>query len=109
MDDDDENNEFIYYLMLVTRRLESELSSYRNPKEQYRIVNSPIPSMRLIQNITNVGIRIISPWTWKETYKGKDKKEHLKMIKDFKRITPILNSRSATYKQKYQYMLYMVD
>src|SRR5690606_37958938 len=44
---DDDDNDWIMFLMLETRRLESELSSYRDIGEQWRIIKSPIPSLRL--------------------------------------------------------------
>jgi hypothetical protein len=103
--DDDKDEKFIWYLMLVTRRLQSELASYRSVSEQYKILNSPIPSMRIVQNTTNLISSLAQPWNWNE----RDSKDKLKIARDFKRLTPILNSTTTTYKQKYQYMLYMID
>jgi len=101
-DDDDER---IWFLMLINRRLQSELSSFRSLSEQYKILESPIPSMRMLENATRVIGDIAQPLNWNE----RDSKDRLKIIKDFKKITPIINSTNSTYKQKYQYLIYMTN
>lgn len=104
-DGDDDDNPFIYFLLLQTRRLQSELASYRNWNEQYRILNSPIPSVNILRNGTNLIGRVFDPVSWNETYETGARKGQLKIGRDLEKILPILNSRNITYKEKYQFIL----
>lgn len=106
MDDDDE---LTYFLLLEIRRVESELASYRDPREQYRIFNSPIPSVRMLQNGTNFLSRLITPYNWDETYKSGSRKGMYKIQRDLEKLLPILNSRSIPYQEKYEYLVNMTD
>lgn len=104
-DDDDDISEFTYFVLLEIRRLESELSSYRDIGEQYRILNSPVPSANMLQNITNLFGRIINPTKWDERYKSGDRKDMLKIQREFNKLVPILNSRNVSYKEKLEFIL----
>lgn len=108
-DDDDVSQKMMYFLLLETRRLESELSAYRDPREQYRITSSPIPAIRTLENATNLIDRIITPPKWGDRYKAGERKGMLKFYRDIERLTPILNQTSITYKEKYQYIQNMTE
>ena len=108
-DDDDTSQKFMYFLLLQTRRLESELSAYRDPREQYRITSSPIPAIRTLENATNLIDRIMTPIKWGETYKAGERKGMLKFYRDIERLTPVLNQTAITYKEKYQYIQNMTQ
>tara|TARA_R110000822_G_scaffold73853_14_gene177643 strand:- start:167 stop:1123 length:957 start_codon:yes stop_codon:yes gene_type:complete len=105
----DDDDKFLWFLLLQTRRLESELSAYRNINEQYRIFNSPIPSVRMLQNATSLLSRLINPNEIGEKYKSGPRKGTYKIYRDATRLTPILNSTNITYKEKYEYILNMTN
>jgi hypothetical protein len=105
MSGDDDDDKFAYFLLLETRRLESELSSYRNWNEQYKILESPIPSVNILQNTTSLIGRIADPTSWGEVYKSGERKGELKVIRNIEKLTPVLNARNVTYKEKYEYII----
>lgn len=100
-EDDPDNEKFMYFLLLQTRRLESELSSYRSITEQYRITKSPIPGVRTLENATKL---IIQLYNIDEVYTTGPRKGQYKVRRAVEKLTPILNSRSITYKEKYEFI-----
>lgn len=103
-DDDEEDKKFRWFLLLQTRRLQSELSAYVNPIEQYRILNNPIPSLRIVQNATSLVYRLINPRLIGEKYVQGKRKGQFKIQKNFERLLPILNSTNISYKEKYEFI-----
>ena len=102
---DDDDDKFMYFLLLETRRLESELAAYRDPREQYRILESPIPSVRMLQNGTTLMGRILDPTSWDEVYKSGSRKGEYKIRRNMEKLVPILNSRNVSYEEKYDYIV----
>lgn len=103
--DDDDDNSALYFSMLVTARLNSELSSYIDPRQQYKILKSPIPSMRIVQSLTSIAGTILMP----HTIGDRDSKGALKIGKNLEQLVPIMNLRRTSYKQKFQYINYVTN
>lgn len=103
--DGDDDDSVLWYTALVAARLNSELMSYIDPRQQYKILKSPIPSMRVVESLTSILGTAITPWSVTD----KDSKGNLVIVKDLKSLTPIINLKKTTYKQKYQYINYITN
>lgn len=105
-DGDDDDN--IYFWIYVTRRLESELSQFRDPRELNRMIQNPIAANRFIQNSFNAISDIISPLNFNPEgneqffdYLSENKKGENKLLKDVKKVTPFYSQMDKNYKQLY--------
>jgi len=103
--DDDDDDSALWYIALITARLNSELMSYIDPTQQYKILKSPIPSMRVVQSLTNLVGTALTPWSIND----RDNKGNLFIVKDAINLTPIMNLHKTTYKQKFQYIDYVTN
>jgi len=103
--DDDDDDSALWYITLITARLNSELMSYIDPAQQYKILKSPIPSMRVVQSLTGITGKLLTPWSLNE----RDTKGNLLIVKDARGLTPIVNLHKTTYKQKFQYINYVTN
>lgn len=56
-DDDDE----LWFLIYQFRRLESELSQFRNPIESTKLVTNPVAGVKLLQNALNLTYEVLTP------------------------------------------------
>lgn len=45
----DDDDDLLYFTMYQLRRLDTELSQYINPSEMFKIIRSPIPSVRTVE------------------------------------------------------------
>lgn len=45
----DDDDDLLYFAMYQLRRLDTELSQYINPSEMFKIIRSPIPSVRTVE------------------------------------------------------------
>lgn len=102
----DDDNEYLYFVAYQIRRLETELSSYRDPREMIKMLRSPIPSVRLLEHALTSIETIINPFSWNkltEEYKvGKFKGQNKFLIKQQKQI-PILKEFMKSYNDWYQF------
>jgi hypothetical protein len=103
LDDDDPK---VYFALLQIRRLESEINAYTSVNDQFRILNSPIPSMRVVEAGTSALSLIMNPLDVVEAGKNKGK---YKVVRKVKSIIPLLNRSDTTYKQKLKYLEYMTN
>lgn len=101
---DDDDNDWIMFLMLETRRLESELSSYRDIGEQWRIIKSPIPSLRLFDTMGRIG-SILYSGEWDAVYEGGKNRGENKLLRNVESILPIYEEFfvNKTYKEQLQF------
>ena len=60
-DDDDDS---LWYLAMIGRRLEQELSQYTNLQDAYKITRNPIASLNLIEDMINVSKFAVTPTAW---------------------------------------------
>jgi len=103
-DDDDE----IYFALYAFRRLESELSQFRDPRELNRMIQNPIAANRFIQNSLTVISDIITPLNFNPQrnevffdYFSEDAKHNNITLKHVKKITPFYNQLDKQYKNLY--------
>lgn len=110
--DDDDDNSWLIYSMLLTRRLQSELQSYLDPNEQWRILKSPIPSMRVVESFTDLFGTLITPlsfeegevgFSWNDRYETGKNKGDLRILKDLKELVPVLTKDGDTYEEGYNF------
>ena len=101
-DDDDE----IWFLVYQMRRLESELSQFRNPIEASKIITNPVAGIKLLQNGVNFVYEVATPVNFvpsgKEnffSYLDEDAKHHNILLKKGKKIVPVLSQFGKNYKQ----------
>lgn len=103
-DDDDE----LYFALYAFRRLESELSQFRDPRELNRMIQNPIAANRFLQNSMNVIMDIASPLNFNPQrnevffdYLSEDAKHKNITLKHVKKITPFYNQLDKQYKNLY--------
>jgi hypothetical protein len=103
-DDDDE----LFFAMYAFRRLESELSQFRNPMELQRMIANPVAANRFIQNCANVVNDVVTPINFNpqrnETffdYFSEDSKHNNVLVKHVKKITPFYAQLDKEYKNLY--------
>jgi hypothetical protein len=100
--DDDE----IFFFLYAFRRLESELSQFRNPMELQRMISNPIAANRFVQNAGNLLEQIITPINFNPTnnenyfdWLSENNKGENKMFKSVKKVSPVLNQLDKNYHQ----------
>jgi len=101
-DDDDE----VWFLVYQMRRLESELSQFRNPIEASKLITNPVAGIKLLQNGMNFAYEVATPVNFvpsdKEnffSYLDEDAKHHNILLKKGKKIVPVLSQFGKNYKQ----------
>lgn len=60
-DDDDDS---LWYLAMMGRRLEQELSQYTDLSDAYKVTRNPIASLNLIEDMINVSKFTVTPTAW---------------------------------------------
>ena len=100
----DDDEEYLYFLAYQLRRLETELSAYRNPAEMFKMMRSPIPSARLIETgIFILGSAFNLPTTLTENYvAGKNKNQNKFKVKMGKQV-PVIKEMYRSFKDLYEY------
>jgi len=101
-DDDDE----IWFLVYQMRRLESELSQFRNPIETSKVIQNPVAGIRLLQNGVKFIYEIATPIDFvpKEneyffSYFNEDAKGNNILAKRAKKLVPVWSQLDRNYKQ----------
>lgn len=92
--DDDET----WFLVYQLRRLQSELSQYRNPIEASKIISNPVAGVRLFQNALSLIYEIATPIDFipsdKEnffSYLNEDARGKNILLKKAKKVSPVLS------------------
>jgi hypothetical protein len=100
-DDDDE----LWFLIYQFRRLESELSQFRNPQEATKLLTNPVAGMRFIQSTLNFVYEVITPLDFAPdddehffSYLNENSKGQNKLLKSAKKITIIGSQLDKDYK-----------
>lgn len=106
-DDDDE----LFFLLYSFRRLESELSQFRNPAELNRMITNPIAANRFLQNGFAVLNDIITPINFTPTkdesyldWLSENSKGDNKMLHNAFKLAPGKSLFMNTYEQRYNLM-----
>jgi hypothetical protein len=103
---DDEDDELTYFLAYQVRRLESEISSFRNPNEAYKVLNNPLASVRFIQNCTKLLQDVLTPINFNPEnneqffdYLSEDRKHNNTLWKHTLKTVPLFNQFNREYKE----------
>jgi hypothetical protein len=97
------DDEKAYFLMYQLRRLDTELSQFYAPGEAFKMIKSPIPSLRLIEQMGTIFAQTFAPWTWDDVYERGPKKGQSKYkVKVMKQI-PVLKEFQRTFEDLYDY------
>jgi hypothetical protein len=101
--DDDDN---VYFWMYAFRRLESELSQFRDPRELNRMIQNPVAANRFIQNSITFASDLITPINFFPEdneryfdYLSKNKKDKYIMWEHGKKVIPVFAQSDKSYKQ----------
>jgi len=100
---DDDDKKWLWTVAFLARRLESELSQFRDPREATKITKSPIPSLRIIEQTLDV-VEYILPWNWSEIndrYETGKNKGELKIKKKAEKLAPVLSKIDVTGEELY--------
>lgn len=107
-DDDDK----LFFALYVFRRLESELSQFRDPRELNRMIQSPVAANRFIQNALTAVSDIISPLNFAPKnnevffdYLSEDAKHKNILVKHAKKVFPF----TAQIDKEYQKLYSLID
>jgi len=100
--DDDE----IWFIVYQIRRLESELSQYRNVVESTKLIANPVAGVKLLQNATYLAMEIATPINFAPeddehffSYLDEDRKGKNILVKKSKKLIPIWSQLDKNYKQ----------
>jgi hypothetical protein len=103
-DDDDK----LFFALYVFRRLESELSQFRDPRELNRMIQNPVAANRFIQNALTSVSDIISPLNFAPKnnevffdYLSEDAKHKNIIVKHLKKTFPLTAQMDKEYQKLY--------
>jgi hypothetical protein len=100
---DDKDKEWLWTVAFLARRLESELSQFRDPREATKITKSPIPSLRIIEQTLDVAEYIL-PYNWSEIndrYEVGKNKGELKIVRKLEKLVPVVSKLDTTAEELY--------
>jgi len=97
----DDDDSYWWTVAFLSRRLESELSQFRDPREATKITKSPIPSLRIIEQSLDVIETTVKPWDWDETYQSGKRKGDLKIVRAYEKLFPIISKLDTTSEELY--------
>lgn len=98
---DGDDDEYLWTIAFLSRRLESELAQFRDPREAYKITNSPIPSLRIIEQSMDVIESTVNPWSWDDKFKSGKRKGELKIIRNYEKLIPVVSRMDTTAEELY--------
>ena len=99
MADDDDN--MFYFVMYQLRRLDSELSQYRNITELFKLMRSPIPSTRILELSMDV---VTSVFTGPlDVYDAGDNKDKNKILIKLGKQTPVVKDLLRDYQNLFEF------
>jgi hypothetical protein len=101
---DDDDKEWLFTVAFLARRLESELSQFRDPREATKITKSPIPSLRVIEQTLDI-LDYLLPWNITEvndTYQSGKNKGELKIKVKATKLIPIISKLEITSEELYK-------
>tara|TARA_R110000772_G_scaffold54130_1_gene123511 strand:+ start:33445 stop:37767 length:4323 start_codon:yes stop_codon:yes gene_type:complete len=98
-----DDSEYLYFLAYQLRRLDTELSAYRDPREMFKMMRSPIPSARLIETGLNILTQLATPWNLDEVYKAGQNKNKNKFRVKLAKQFPVIKEFYRTYQDLFEY------
>ena len=103
--DDDDG---LYFALYAFRRLESELSQFRDPRELNRMIQNPVAANRFIQNSLTFVSDVLTPLNFNPTnnseffdYLSEDAQNKNIMVKHAKKVIPFYAQTEKEYKRLY--------
>jgi len=99
----DDDDDFLFFIAYQLRRLETELSAYRDPRESFKMLRSPIPSARLIESAMGLVGSLFTPWDWDETYVSGTNKDRNKLKVKFYKQIPVIKEFQRKYQDLFEY------
>ena len=93
----DGDDDKLFFLAYQLKRLDTELSSYRNISEMLKMLRSPIPSTRLLEDTLGILSQLATPWTLGEEYTTGIHKGENKFTTRLKRKIPVLKEFNRQY------------
>jgi len=108
--DPDRDDEELWFAIYLTRRLESELSQFRNPIEASRMIQNPVAGIRIIQNALKFTYDLATPFNFVPneeknqnffSYADEDSKGQNKLGKGAKKLVPIFSQWDKDYQNMY--------
>jgi hypothetical protein len=100
---DGDDDKVLYFWLYQVNRMESELAQYRNPSANIKLLRSPIPSMRILENSLDAIGKTINVFDWEEEYKSGPNKGKLKVIRSWEKLIPVLNNWNKDSEDLYNY------
>lgn len=99
----DWDDDRLFFIAYELRRAKTELSSYRDISEFFKMMRSPIPSARLLETGFQLVGGVFSPWSWDETYQtGANKGRNKLLVKTYKQI-PVVKEFQRKYQDLFEY------
>lgn len=106
-DDDDK----LWFWLYQTRRLESELSQFRNPIEAARMISNPVAGIRLVQNTLGLTYELLTPLNFVPeqdehvfSWLDEDREGKNKMGKKIKKVIPIWTQLDKDWQNMYSFI-----
>lgn len=102
----EDDDELLYFVAYQLRRLDTELSAYWSIRENFKMLRSPIPSLRLTEHMLWSTNMVLNPFKWddltEEYVQGRHKGENKFLIKQQKHI-PIVRDFLRSYEDYYNF------
>ena len=96
----DDDDDMFYFVMYQLRRLDSELSQYRNITELFKLMRSPIPSTRILELSVDVFSSVFTPFDTYDAGKHKDKN---KILIKLGKQTPAVKDLLRDYQDLFEF------
>jgi hypothetical protein len=100
---EDDDNEWVFFLLYQLRRLDTELSQYKNVSESFKMMRSPIPSARLVETVLSIMSDTFQFWKWGDTYQNGHNKDKNKLATKILKQIPVAKEFNRTYKDLFEY------
>lgn len=98
-----DDNEYLFFVAYQLRRLDTELSQYHNPAEFFKLLRSPIPSVRLLESSMEIMGGVFDPMSWTEEYvRGPHEGQNKLKVKVQKQL-PVLKEFKRSFNDLYEY------
>lgn len=100
---DGEDDDYLFFIAYQLRRMETELSAYRDITETFKMMRSPIPSARLLETGKDLMLQTFQPWTWDDEYKAGPNKGKSKYKTKILKQIPVVKEFQRTYEDLYNF------
>lgn len=95
----DDDDELLFFTAYLFKRIDTELSSYRNVDEFYKMVKSPIPSIDILNKYVDLSFQVFEPF---DVYKGGKNKDKNKLVNKAKKSIIGVKEFAKQYEEIYK-------